>query len=771
MADIHPAHDEHDIAGSAFLDNPDDIRDLRSACIECLHDLSTAKIALREINFPAARLPADPGSIKIFWHLVFDELETGIMNHDQAYRRILDELVHDYRAHHIVHRLNKKYPKPRVLSPTTETLTREEGSGATPNRGRERGRLGWRRTAVAGVLVLALFGGLLIVLALRDGKGSSCTAPKHSASHLERRDGECIGYSDGAYVFGEYGNDHTDRSVDDLVAVQHLIRRQNTCAETLRRHSQQSNRPFVTLIYFAGLSSSSNEGGNWAAAQVSELEGLLIWQRHQNIVTHNPPDSSCRPAPPDTSKASSPSYLGEDTEQSGPIVRVIVANGGSEMRSADVVGRLLVRFASNSVENVGAVIGLDRTIPQTKQAIGDLGRARILTIATTLSGDDLTALSPSYFQLVPQNTRQAQVVTRYAAWTQRRQIDIYFPNQDCSGSNIPPTKDDYIQSLVFDTQAAARASDVRGQPLEVSPHGWLARTCQGKGDLQGYFAAECSRLGSNGGGRDHLVYYAGRHADFGDFSTGMAGCLDTVDGPSSNGVLVLGDDAVVRNFTQLGGSGTRHVIFRFISKGPAPTLAGESCANGKLAGIMAAGKFPFKLDSDLPEMCTRLNAMFSYITDTASSPAEPAAPGSTSAPVLRRPVTQRWVDERLALAYDAAKLTLNAVCRTSMDLNASCQPEGTDRIDTRAVQNWIQHAPQSGTTGTVNFATNHAADGKQLAILRVDLGRQALPDARWPPPSVTELEDDPQSTCKFVLRGIPPEATDCLGNALIPASR
>ncbi|WP_248825167.1 hypothetical protein [Frankia umida] len=99
-------------------------------------------------------------------------------------------------------------------------------------------------------------------------------------------------------------------------------------------------------------------------------------------------------------------------------------------------------------------------------------------------------------------------------------------------------------------------------------------------------------------------------------------------------------------------------------------------------------------------MCTRLNAMFSFTTGTAGARADADVSAS---PVLRRPVTQ-WVDERTALAYDAAKLTLNAVCRTADiltlanryadeekpadDLNAGCRPGGTDTLDIAQLRAW-----------------------------------------------------------------------------------
>lgn len=203
------------------------------------------------------------------------------------------------------------------------------------------------------------------------------------------------------------------------------------------------------------------------------------------------PDPSCRPAPADASAPDSSDYLGESTEQSGPIVRVTVANGGSQMRSAAKVAGLLIPFAQDREQHVASIIGLDRTLTSTREAIRAFGDAGIVTIATTLSGDKLTELSDSYFQLVPQDTREALIAVRYAAWTGRSQLDVYFPNRDCSGSNIAPDNDDYVHDLVSDVQTEADVISVHGQPLQTSAHGWTPASCHpSDGDLQANLVRE-----------------------------------------------------------------------------------------------------------------------------------------------------------------------------------------------------------------------------------------------------------------------------------------
>ncbi|MCL9762170.1 hypothetical protein [Frankia sp. AiPa1] len=639
--------------------------------------------------------------------------------------------------------------------------------------------------------MLALVAGAAVLLTSHRGAGAYCTAPKGSDSVLEWQDGECIGYSDGKFVFGEHGNDRSSRSVDNLVAVQHLIARQNACAEVLHAHSPSSNRPFVTLVYFGEFSAPSGAASDWAGSQVAGLEGLLTWQRHQNIISYRSSDPSCAAAPAETNPQNSAAYLGEKQEQGGPIVRVVLANGGSLMHSADHVGQLLVRFAKKPEENVASVIGLHRTNATTKQAIKTLGRNGIITLATALSGDDLVGLSQSYFPLVPQNRRQALLVARYAAWTNRRQIDVYFPSNDCSGAATPPEDDDYIKDLVLDTPVQAAGIDVNGLPLQVALHGWKpVVACQSHDDLLDYFRRECDRIGAGGDGGNHLVYFAGRPENFADFLNGMAGCLETSTGTSPNGVLVLGDDTVTGYVSENAGQDSKQVIFRLVSQAPAPMLAGASCVSGGLAQLVDSPKFPFRLPSALPELCTRLNAMFYFTTNSppapiglsstpASSPLQTDPHASTTGPdtpTLSRP-SANWVDEETALAYDAAKLTLNAVCRTvddpstMDDLNATCQSGRIDKLNIPALTAWIRTHPETGATGTSDYNDDGTSDGKQLAVLRINLSDSTLPDARWPARAVTNLEADPQSTCKFVLSGTPPRATDCLGRLLSPPAR
>lgn len=94
-------------------------------------------------------------------------------------------------------------------------------------------------------------------------------------------------------------------------------------------------------------------------------------------------------------------------------------------------------------------------------------------------------------------------------------------------------------------------------------------------------------------------------------------------------------------------------------------------------------------------------------------------------------------------------------------------PEARTPWTSRSYAPGIRDRVVIGATGTFSYGSDRAADGRQLAVVRVDVSDNELPDAAWPAPPVTRLEADPRSTCKFVLGGTPPTATDCLNRPLL----
>ncbi|HEY0700102.1 MAG TPA: ABC transporter substrate-binding protein, partial [Micromonospora sp.] len=231
---------------------------------------------------------------------------------------------------------------------------------------------------------------------------------------------QCVGYSDsGRFVFGRDNR---------LRETQRLVFRQNDEARRIRE--QNRHRPLVTLVYFSSLTHPSGRPQRGDQVVAEELEGLLLRQREYN----------------------------NDASNRGPLLRVIVANGGEAMGAArGVVSDFLLPLLAEDPTIVG-VVGLDRTVPETEAAISELGlRAGVPVVGTMLTGTGLTGLSPLYFQMVPGNAQQAELIDRYAA-TSRKNVSVYYP---------AGTGDSYVETLVAEFAKLGPAGCAGGDLPEI----------------------------------------------------------------------------------------------------------------------------------------------------------------------------------------------------------------------------------------------------------------------------------------------------------------
>ncbi|WP_250279660.1 hypothetical protein [Frankia sp. Cppng1_Ct_nod] len=351
----------------------------------------------------------------------------------------------------------------------------------------------------------------------------------------EMINGECVGYSDSASrTFGQDAR---------LLRDQRAIFAQNRCAEWL---AGSDGRPFVTLVYFAGLTTPA-DGGDWSEAQSEELEGILLQQ-----VNHN--------GQPRLNGTCAPSSM--TTE---PRLRVIVANGGAKMKEADrVVDNQLVRLFHED-KSALAVIGLDRSIVETEKAIAKLGNIGVPVIGTTLSGDGLENYSPLYFQMVPPNRVEAHLVAAYARYRNVRRIRVYHPSD---------SQDAYVSTLVTDLN-----TELSNVGIAFIDRPWT-----------GDFVADQDGLTACGGGKSgdrqpgDLILYSGRHEDFGKFLNFMFGqCPDR-----TNTTPVVGVDSVSRfiSFSEQSADAPipANVTVDYVSKGSPVVLAGQGCFQGKYTG-------------------------------------------------------------------------------------------------------------------------------------------------------------------------------------------
>ncbi|WP_175648342.1 TIR domain-containing protein [Protofrankia sp. BMG5.30] len=570
-----------------------------------------------------------------------------------------------------------------------------------------------RRVQVAFVLVLALLAGAVVWLILRPTGDPACRSQGTEVS-LSWIDGECVGYSARDFKFGEGGDRDTDPP--SLSEVQEKIFAQNSCAEKLRDISNQ-RRPFVTLIYFSALTRPREAGRDWAKGSVAELTGMLTWQRHLNVIRED--KGACEP--------------NDRRERSDdlPILRVVVANGGSEMKYAsEVVKRQIIPFATRRENGVLGVIGMDRSTAATEQAIRELGRKKIPVIATSLTGDGMKEFSPLYFQMAPENERQALLVAMYAIKNKKNRVSVYYPRKsgDNTADAMPDIDNRYLYTLVRDLRneigkTSARSVDNRSLTLDL--RGWNSELTDR--ELQAWLRSECAKQNT-----DDLIFYAGWGDDFGDFLDGMENCLDK----EKEGLFVLGDDSVSYYVTGNAGKDDGNVTFRYVSMGAPVALARESCSFGTLDSYYQQGKAPLASSNALREFCTRLNDMYEKTG-------------------VERPGTL-WPDENIGLSYDAVKVFVDAVHTTHGE------------IDIDKIVRAVSQEPREGATGTRDFRVSQTSTDRQLTIIRVNRQDHDIPRPGPPGESRIDAEENDSEPCKFAIVGIQPRTVDCYGNPVEP---
>ena len=346
------------------------------------------------------------------------------------------------------------------------------------------------------------------------------------ATEVAKVDGhdQCVGYSDRALqVFG---------SNPRLRLAQENVFAQN--AEAERLHGEVPNRPYVSLVYFAGLTANDSTPATEHSV-AEELEGLVIRQREQNTTT-------------------------SATE---PLLRVVVANGGTDMAVASTVARDMIVPLTRADPSILGVVGLDRSVSETEAAIKEFGQHGIPTLGTTLTKVGLDELSPLYFQLVPDNSKQAELLGDYARRIEATAVTIYHSPVD--GTNT------YVTSLV-----AAMRDKLGAGGVPVSESGWVDSPTE----LPTLCADQTDRS-------REMVFYAGRENDVGDFlRTIRRNCADLSKLPR-----IVADDATSRFVAHAPGrrqNAFNGLSISYVGMGGLVVLAGRSCVEGK-SGALVGG--------------------------------------------------------------------------------------------------------------------------------------------------------------------------------------
>ena len=381
----------------------------------------------------------------------------------------------------------------------------------------------WVRVGVVAVLLgtVAGYGGWRYS-AFRE---SHCGTSSPWLTWVES-DQECVGVSDGSYpLFSPADPEGTVQQVEAAVADQ------NRRAEAL--HAQYPERPYITLVDLEALT-SSNGTPEGLTAERESLEGFAVAQSRQFNAT----------------------------AAADPIVRILIANGGKGMRHGAEVATTLLEMAKEDPALVG-VVGLDMSSKPTADTIKALGDAGIPVVAATLTADQLADQNPIYFQVAPQNRREAEVAAAFAA--QRpgpRAVRIYY-SDDAADFYSPNLRDDLAVSFKkqhFDVDA--RAFDPDGGAADPSAH-------VGRGDR---LVGNASAAGRDACSYNGFVVFAGRGVpDFGAFLAGAAQCGSTA--------TIIGDDDVSRYVADtVARERTRSLPYYYLALAskPSTTMAGPA---------------------------------------------------------------------------------------------------------------------------------------------------------------------------------------------------
>ncbi|MBF8188101.1 hypothetical protein ITP53_20660 [Nonomuraea sp. K274] len=370
---------------------------------------------------------------------------------------------------------------------------------------------------------------------------------------------ECVGVAEPDYLFTP-GN-------AEMEQVQAQLQLENERAAQL--HEDHGERPYVTIVYLAALTSTDRDT---LAAAREGLAGVAISQKGQN----------------DAQGASQ------------PFIRILLANAGGRMQHGSRIARLLQRYRDDEAPIVG-VVGLDQSRQETVAAIHELGAAGLPMVAATLSADRLVGESPFYFQVAPQNSRQAWMAAAFAdslvrqGDLKRRTARVYYSHDetDYYVSNLKNRVVARLEERRFDVEAH------RFTPIGGAKPGAVDRS-------DDPYAGEPRDAGVSACGFDGLVYFAGRGIpDFAEFVKGVA------DKCASSPPIILGGDDVTRYVADVSiRSAVSSVGYYYESFAAAPSKCGEPQRHDFYRKLFAT--FPFECKEPGPGRTLDGHAALAY---------------------------------------------------------------------------------------------------------------------------------------------------------------
>jgi hypothetical protein len=471
------------------------------------------------------------------------------------------------------------------------------------------------------------------------------------------QDVECVGYSDSGFGFTNHapGGEAPLQALQDerLWFDQQQVFQLNQRADQAHENGQTE----FSLVYFAGITAGPDE--NYDSGQAEELEGLMVAQELA-------------------------------LQESGPVFKVIIANGGSKMQDAVPVARMIIALAARDPGLLG-VVGLDRSIQQVKQTIGLFNASGIPVVATTLSADGIGGTYPHYdryyFQLSSSNSVEANLILHYvqevvpqyfkqsrqkynsAGQIQAKKILIFLPSADQG--------DLFTSTLVGDLKREAPL--FKGLPTLPTPQ-------------------VTQQLGSQLCGAATVVIYAGRHdrpptgsSQLDDFSKFLRIIED--DCHTGQKPFIIADDGVSRFIADPAARdqpGLGEPAISYVTNGIQLLDTGSKCLHTATA---AAAQAPGELFSSF---CTTYAAIAKKLFNLPK--------------VQGQGLDFLWTGERVGLAFDAADLFLDA----EENYQSSHTAIGRAEIPGQFVSDtWV------GVTGPIDFTASQHIASLPLAVVRI----------------------------------------------------
>lgn len=390
-----------------------------------------------------------------------------------------------------------------------------------------------RNRAVLMTLVVIVLGATLggyIRLGLEEseyscGPGFTWLGFQSRNPNIVRIHGECVGVTDGS-------NAALLPSDPLFEQVRTKIHDQNLDAERLHRH--QPARPLITLVFVGALTPPPSPAqAEPLAAEREQLAGMAVAQRQQL----------------------------DKVQNSDPLVRVLIANAGLRTAHGDTVAGIIGGIAGTD-RSIVAAIGFNESRRATIEMINSLATAGLPVVSATLSADEL-AMNQMYFQVSPQNRREAEVAAAYAL-RHRDSGEPHNGHRITSRARIyfsDDSADIYSNNLAADLADSLRRRKFAVEFVQFTPEG---KSPEKQSDRH---FSDSREAGRDTCGFDGIVFYAGRPLpDFQGFLGGVS------DGCKNSPPFLIADDDVTAYVANEEIRTTNTVPFSYISFAVSPEL-------------------------------------------------------------------------------------------------------------------------------------------------------------------------------------------------------